>query len=113
MLDDGSKTLASDQIASHLTQLWAAQFQSKHVSKSRLQQFLRSNVVSLDVVQPPTCNTLKSVLRKHSRGHSAPGPDGIPYRLWAATPNESCCTLVGVLQDLSLGGRPLDCLMTA
>jgi hypothetical protein len=104
--ENGSIAETADHKADELRKFWGQVFAEKTINVREAEEFLNKFAVKLNIPGDaiPTTATIKSFLKKAK--HSAPGPDGIPYRCWFAAGDKGATTLFLAMLAMMAGNSP-------
>ena len=104
--EDGSIAEAAADKADKLRKFWGQVFAEKKISIDEAEEFLNKFAVELNIPGEaiPTTASIKAFLKKAK--HSAPCPDGIPYRCWLAAGDKGATTLFLAMLAMMAGKTP-------
>ena len=107
-LEDGTLAAGPEAVATGLAQFWAVTFERGHrlFPQALARGFLETWAPRFPVVErpPPSKASYERPMRRQT--DNGPGPDGVPYSGWGATPEESATTLWRVGNKLASGVLP-------
>ena len=103
---DGTVANSPEDKAMELKKFWGSVFSDKAIDVDEAATFLQSFAVKLAIPEHaiPTVAAIQAFLRKAK--HSAPGPDGIPYRCWHFTGKKSAKTILRAMIAMMSGRKP-------
>ena len=100
---DQTVTFKSQEKATEIKSHWGKVFSAKSINVEKAAGFLRKNCTPIDLskMRMPSTDSIQTFLDRVA--HSAPGPDGIPYRCWLAAGEPGLRTLYRALRKLYNG----------